>query len=692
MLNKFILIVVLMTPLFFSQTIEEMKLIYPVNYHKIITADSAVYIFHDEGILILKYFSPQNHELRNKINIKIFPNVEAVINKNFLTFLNSGSIYHYDINDLYNPKILHVWQAPSQLKRIVKFGAFYLFDFENDRVLKLMNMDANGFTYIVPAGIPYSKIINYPYVIVKKHKTIEFYKYTESDPFYFERIITEPHYINSLSAGDNLLISDLRKSVIDPPETINIRDLSQTGFPIIYSFYHTYTNLLPNISRTFYATAGGENKYINRLYSHFPINSFPKEYDFSIDSLRYYAYSSNVYCMNFKLNTLDYFYDYFSLPETGQLFQYNSEIVNLVEEDKFNFSIIDSINIEGKIHPGPNYFFEEHQSNFTLFEVIQNKIISTGSFHLESSPRKILNLNKYLFLSFDNGFKVLKKDSDTAAAEIYNSSEFEKINNADIYDSTLFVSDKEKGIIKFDIVNGETLIKRWNFNKVDRDFYFAKQNNYLIIRENNYLYLVDILTSQHSPSILDTFVLPLEFTYSDIIPIKNHFYLKANSSAFSSIMKFSSVNNKINYLYNVQLDQGNYNLVESQNYLIVFSEKKMYWIQDSTLTSIEEDKVTLIPENFSLSQNYPNPFNPTTKIKYSIPSNQNPLPGGAKGGLVTLIVYDVLGNEVSTLVNEVKSPGEYEVEFDGSNLSSGVYFYQIKSGNIIQTNKMILQK
>jgi hypothetical protein len=106
-------------------------------------------------------------------------------------------------------------------------------------------------------------------------------------------------------------------------------------------------------------------------------------------------------------------------------------------------------------------------------------------------------------------------------------------------------------------------------------------------------------------------------------------------------------------------------------------------------TGIKEDE-NAIPESFKLSQNYPNPFNPTTKIKFSIPSNQNPLLGGARGGLVTLKVYDVLGNEVSTLVNEQKSPGEYEVEFNGSNLSSGIYFYQLKSGSYVQINKMIL--
>ena len=91
-----------------------------------------------------------------------------------------------------------------------------------------------------------------------------------------------------------------------------------------------------------------------------------------------------------------------------------------------------------------------------------------------------------------------------------------------------------------------------------------------------------------------------------------------------------------------------------------------------------------VPNNFSLAQNYPNPFNPTTMIKYSIGSNQH----------VTLKIYNVLGNEVVTLVNEVKDAGSYVVDFSTNSvqLSSGVYYYQLKSDSFIETKKMILIK
>ena len=86
--------------------------------------------------------------------------------------------------------------------------------------------------------------------------------------------------------------------------------------------------------------------------------------------------------------------------------------------------------------------------------------------------------------------------------------------------------------------------------------------------------------------------------------------------------------------------------------------------------------------DFALGQNYPNPFNPSTSIQYSLGNRQ----------FVTLKVYDVLGNQVAELVNEEKSAGSYEVEFDASNLSSGLYIYKLNAGNYFSSRKMILLK
>ncbi|HMU41935.1 MAG TPA: T9SS type A sorting domain-containing protein [Ignavibacteriaceae bacterium] len=97
------------------------------------------------------------------------------------------------------------------------------------------------------------------------------------------------------------------------------------------------------------------------------------------------------------------------------------------------------------------------------------------------------------------------------------------------------------------------------------------------------------------------------------------------------------------------------------------------------ITSVEAQETDL-PSNFNLAQNYPNPFNPSTKIRYSVPISE----------FVTLKVYDVLGNEVAALVNEEKPAGTYEVNFNASQLSSGIYFYKLQAGSFVETKKMIL--
>jgi hypothetical protein len=112
---------------------------------------------------------------------------------------------------------------------------------------------------------------------------------------------------------------------------------------------------------------------------------------------------------------------------------------------------------------------------------------------------------------------------------------------------------------------------------------------------------------------------------------------------------------------------------------------------------IQIDAIT--PEGFTLQQNYPNPFNPTTKIRYSIPTfpQSSPSQGGEaeQEWFTVLKVFDVLGNEVATLINEEQKPGTYEVEFNAgqaNSLSSGVYYYQLRTGIFVETKKMIFKK
>ena len=97
-------------------------------------------------------------------------------------------------------------------------------------------------------------------------------------------------------------------------------------------------------------------------------------------------------------------------------------------------------------------------------------------------------------------------------------------------------------------------------------------------------------------------------------------------------------------------------------------------------TNIVNQISALMPENFLLRQNFPNPFNPVTHMQFGIP----------KSGFVSLKVFDMLGREIKTLINEIKPAGSYEVLFDGTDLASGVYFYKIESVDFTATKKMVL--
>jgi len=116
---------------------------------------------------------------------------------------------------------------------------------------------------------------------------------------------------------------------------------------------------------------------------------------------------------------------------------------------------------------------------------------------------------------------------------------------------------------------------------------------------------------------------------------------------------------------------------------------------NSSYVSVDEQELSILPSDFTLSQNYPNPFNPVTTIKYAIPTPPASSPlvkGRIEVGFVTLKVYNLLGQEIATLVNEVKPAGNYEVKFDAGNLASGVYLYRLQAGEFSAVKKLILMK
>ena len=129
---------------------------------------------------------------------------------------------------------------------------------------------------------------------------------------------------------------------------------------------------------------------------------------------------------------------------------------------------------------------------------------------------------------------------------------------------------------------------------------------------------------------------------------------------------------------------GTYQIINFE----IFNQLKFFVYYNNAVTDIEHE--IELPSEFMLEQNYPNPFNPSTKIGFAI----------SDFGFVSLKIFDVMGNEIATLVDEYKPAGSYEVEFtvgqsaaaDSPDIASGVYFYQLQTSNFIQTKKMLLLK
>jgi hypothetical protein len=155
---------------------------------------------------------------------------------------------------------------------------------------------------------------------------------------------------------------------------------------------------------------------------------------------------------------------------------------------------------------------------------------------------------------------------------------------------------------------------------------------------------------------------------------------------------FVSSNNGVNWqqINDGMGSMGINSLTIMNEYIFAGTERHSVWRRlFSEIIGIKNIN-TEIPSAYSLSQNYPNPFNPTTKIKFDVPSLS--FPNASIGNPVILKVYDVMGREVQTLVNERLQPGTYETTFDGSMLNSGVYFYKLITGDFTETKKMLMIK
>jgi len=330
-------------------------------------------------------------------------------------------------------------------------------------------------------------------------------------------------------------------------------------------------------------------------------------------------------------------------------------ILDLTNTD-FKIDIIDS---EGNSFVA----LKNSKTNSPLEELIYYNNNSLRTFYSLNNGRKIrsfvFNNNFVAWSESDGGFS--NKSIKAFDFDIDSLRTIRTNDGLDVWS----VATSSKRVVWWENINGVTKIKLW-------------MNDSTTTIRNTFkgLYLSDNGVSSNS------FDIPIDT--GGVAWMENDFvlyYYKFSTLQLNSYDLSNYFTDKFLTTYIVRLSGDNI-IIEAVSALNTEKVGIYLFKLGDIVTGIENSNLSFIPEKFSLSQNYPNPFNPSTVIGYRIPVPSN----------VTLKIYDVLGREVSTLVNEEKPAGNYKVNFDGSNLASGVYLYRIIAGKYMQTKKMILLK
>ncbi len=341
---------------------------------------------------------------------------------------------------------------------------------------------------------------------------------------------------------------------------------------------------------------------------------------------------------------------------------YNEPKVIYYDDFLYAFSANDFFVFDVSNKTNPNLVFTSHYSGGILDEKLANNklyILQKTTRNLSvwdlTSPGKPQFTDSVAVLA---GAYKIDCDNNTAVVGNYNKVQFLSLNGKPqiLFTSTLncYIKDLKlkSSLLSIVDVNINGLINytvNFNIPTVTKDGQFKTTSG---------IYANDILLKDTLCYLHDYWDGIYLIDNSDVDkPKALGTYNISNSHAFTL--------DNFGYMYVTQPDEG------------------LYILRNNIVTGIKSDLInSSAPASYKLSQNYPNPFNPSTTIKYST----------ARATHVKLIIYDALGRIIKTLVDGEKATGNYTVNFDGSNLPSGVYFYQIKAGDFIETRKMLLLK
>lgn len=305
------------------------------------------------------------------------------------------------------------------------------------------------------------------------------------------------------------------------------------------------------------------------------------------------------------------------------------------------------------------------------------------------NPNQVLDYYNDIDIEIPNSLVSSPALSDYEISAVYNNAYSSAPPNVLIEQNVYGWQDGGYIIVKMVVINKESsalptiigldVVQRVDFTWENDNVFWDATNDMLVQYENHYVAIKYL-----SESVTSAQVLVWYDGYSDDDPTT---YAHLTNNTFDTDILLTDIDGAVAFLagqtVTLQPDESRTLYIavaaganESEMLANMQAAQQKY----SALTSVEDLEST--PSSYVLDQNYPNPFNPSTKISYQLPQN----------GFVSLKVYNAIGKEVATLVNEEKSAGRYEVNFDAEGLSSGLYFYSIQAGSFQETKKMILLK
>jgi hypothetical protein len=661
-----------------------------VKYYKADYADSAVYFLTNQGLIVLKYINENEHQLVFKYNLDLDSSSLLSVNEDKLAILSNDTIYIFSLADEFEPTLIQKYYYSEALEKIIPFGQYFIFIKKNNLPAEMVDVSAQvqikyTFDFPITSSIGFA----YPYMVKKVGAALEFYKYTVSDPFYFMRSIIEPGLSDLYTHKNYITYSVYDKPAIGPPTSyfVATRSVASFDFPIVwrahlyqhsvnfgflyfrkasYQYFTAVVNNQLNNYRLFVRNGAYEGSFNTNMDKHILTNHSAYFYN---DSL----FSKNV--------LIPIFYKFYFSNHPYLINTFNNEIIlqkstpenNLVEVYKTEFK-------EDIYKIYDDIIVTKDSNNYKFYKVENDSIALNLDYHSNEELSFIKYYDPYLVTNAQNKLRIYERKNNTFV-HLFVDSFYP--SDVVLKDLTFYALDPQNSINRY-VISDSLILNSWKI--LEPDYHSINiRDKYLIGQKDDKILLIDVKTNPQGPLFLDTISL------SNFKGIENHpsgFYVKHGQNP-SILDKYIIEDSKFKHVYQENLTSDNpYQLLESNGKLILNTKQTLYWYKDTTtiVTQINESNFT--PNGLKLSQNYPNPFNPSTKIKYSIPQSSK----------VTLKVFDVLGKEVAELVNEEKDAGEYEVDFsvgsfgDGSKISSGVYFYQLKAGSLIQTNKMILTK